>query len=385
MIRLLAAGDFCPIRRIEETMLGTDPESIYGDVLPILRDKDISLVNLECSLTEHSSAARKSGPNLKAHPSCANSIRLGGFDVVTLANNHIMDYGSLGLTDTQAACRLAGLHFVGAGSDLPAASAPLIVSAAGEEVAVLAFAEHEFGIATPAQAGVNPLDPITNYHQIRAARARTDNVIVVIHGGHEYYPLPSPRMLQVYRFLAEAGASMVIGHHPHVPGAYELHDGVPIVYSLGNFLFDWRPQLAPEFNIGMLVRATLDRGAVTDFELVPYAQGATHVSLRLMHGAERETFLAAVNQHSECLSDPALVNTKWRAFCASQRNYYLAHALRLPKLLRWLLRRNIFTRLISMGARNPAFLNVIRCEAHHDALVETLEAVSTGTHPEPDR
>jgi len=372
---VIAAGDLCPILRIEETMLEGESERLYGDVLPVLHDKDVSLVNLECPLTEHPTSAPKSGQSLKAHPSCAEGVRLGGFDVVSLANNHIMDYGKRGLGDTEDACRRAGLRSVGAGPDLSSATAPLTVPLGDEAVTVLAFAEREFGIATPSTPGVNPLNPIANYHQIREAKKRTDNIIVVVHGGHEYYPLPSPRMVQVYRFLAEAGASMVVGHHPHVAGAYEVHDGVPIFYSVGNFLFDWSATCAPGFYQGMLVRAELDRGVVRDFSVIPFTQCSGPVGMRLMTEEEAETFRATINGYCHDLRDAAQLAAKWTEYCESKRSEYLAHALRLPRLQRWLLKRNILTGLIGRGARNLPFLNVIRCEAHHDILVETLEAI----------
>lgn len=376
MIRVIAAGDFCPILRIEETMVDSDPEHLYGDVLPILQDKDLSLANLECPLTNHGVATAKSGPSLKANPSCAEGVRLGGFDVVSLANNHMFDYGRRGLEDTEAACRRAGLSVVGAGSNLLAASDPLTCIVGEEDVTVLAFAEHEFGIATPSGAGVNPFDPIANYHQIREAKKQSQNIIVMVHGGHEYYPLPSPRMVQVYRFFAEAGASMVVGHHPHVAGAYEVHEDVPIFYSLGNFLFDWSERQTPDFHEGMFVRATLERGTVSDFSLVPYTQCAEQVGMRLMTEEERTTFMDIVNEYSRYLNDEALLDMKWKEFCASKRNFYLAHALRLSKLSRWMLKRNILPGLIGRGAHNPLFLNLIRCESHHEVLLETLEAAS---------
>src|SRR5690606_22347516 len=102
----------------------------------------------------------------------------------------------------------------------------------------------------------NPIDIIDNVKQINEARGIADYVFVIVHGGHEFFNLPSPRMQKLYRFYAEQGADIVIGHHTHCIGGYETYKGVPIYYSLGNFLFtkqnpyeDWYLGLVLEVEI----------------------------------------------------------------------------------------------------------------------------------------
>ena len=102
-------------------------------------------------------------------------------------------------------------------------------------IAIINFCENEWSIAEEDSAGANPMDFIDNANQIREAKAVHDKVIV--HGGHEYYNLPSPRMQKQFRFYADQGADIVIGHHTHCISGNEVYNGVPIYYSLGNFLF----------------------------------------------------------------------------------------------------------------------------------------------------
>jgi Bacterial capsule synthesis protein PGA_cap len=381
MIRLVAGGDLCPIGPIEVTLTGPAPESAFGDVLPLLEEKDLSIVNLECPLTAYGTPSPKSGPNIRADPSCARGIKRGGFDVASLANNHMFDFGGRGLDDTLSACQSAGIHTVGAGADLSAASEPLVVTVEGEETVILAYAEREFGVATNTSPGISPVDPIGNYRQIRDLRRRYANILVMVHGGHEYYPLPSPRMVEYYRFLAEAGASIVIGHHPHVVGAYEVHEGVPILYSLGNFLFDWHDAVTDDFFEGMLLRAELSEGTVRDFSLEPFRQCGGEPSMRLLKGDERSRCLAKVERLSHTLADEAAMGEHWVNFCSGQRNAYLAHALRLSRPRRWLLKRNILKTLMAKGADNPTFLNVLRCESHHELVLDALEHRMKGDTP----
>ena len=99
------------------------------------------------------------------------------------------------------------------------------------------FCENEWSIAESDNPGANPMDIIDNANQIKYARELADYVIVIVHGGHEYYNLPSPRMQKQYRFYADQGADIVVGHHTHCISGNEVYKGVPIYYSLGNFIF----------------------------------------------------------------------------------------------------------------------------------------------------
>ena len=108
------------------------------------------------------------------------------------------------------------------------------------KIAILNFCENEWSIAEDDSPGANPMDIIDNTNHIREAKASHDKVIVIVHGGHEYYNLPSPRMQKQYRFYADQDADIVVGHNTHCISGSEMYKGVPIYYSLGNFLFTGR-------------------------------------------------------------------------------------------------------------------------------------------------
>jgi poly-gamma-glutamate synthesis protein (capsule biosynthesis protein) len=194
--------------------------------------QELSLFLLsECPLTLSSNAIEKIGPNLKAHPDIANVLGAAGFG----ANNHIYDYGQQGLLDALKILKNSGLAYVGAGVDLKEAQEPFFTEIKGVRLSFINIGEIEFSSAGPGRGGANPMDLIDNFHQIQNAKRNADHVIVIIHGGHEYYHYPSPQTLKRYRFYAESGASVVIAHHTHCIGGYEVYKGVPIFYSLGNF------------------------------------------------------------------------------------------------------------------------------------------------------
>jgi poly-gamma-glutamate capsule biosynthesis protein CapA/YwtB (metallophosphatase superfamily) len=156
-------------------------------------------------------------------------------DAVTMANNHILDYGYKGVKDTFKELVDHKIKYIGAGNDLTEARKPLSLHKDGMKIAILNFCENEWSIAEDDSPGANPMDIIDNTNQIREAKASHDKVIVIVHGGHEYYNLPSPRMQKQYRFYADQGADIVVGHHTHCISGNEVYKGVPIYYSLGNF------------------------------------------------------------------------------------------------------------------------------------------------------
>lgn len=113
-IDVFVSGDFCPINRIEKLSMQGEHDKIFNDILKIVGKSDLSVTNLECPLTLETKAISKTGPNLKAHPSTINSLKYAGFDLLTLANNHILDYGYKGLKDTLEICDIKGINTVGA-------------------------------------------------------------------------------------------------------------------------------------------------------------------------------------------------------------------------------------------------------------------------------
>ncbi len=108
-INIILTGDFCPIGRIENLCITNEFEKIYGNVLPYLKDKDLSITNLECPLTDKFKPIKKTGPNLIAVPGCVDALKFGGFDIVSLANNHLLDQDKRGLRDTLETCKKSGL------------------------------------------------------------------------------------------------------------------------------------------------------------------------------------------------------------------------------------------------------------------------------------
>lgn len=165
---------------------------------------------------------------MQGQHAAVDAVKYAGFDVCTLANNHILDYGTTCCLDTKRLLEEDGIKTVGIGENLSRAADILYLKKENETLAIINCCEHEFSIATEETAGANPLNPIQQYYKIQEARQSADYVLVIVHGGHEYYQLPSPRMKETYRFFIDAGADAVINHHQHCYSGYEEYKGKPI-------------------------------------------------------------------------------------------------------------------------------------------------------------
>jgi len=142
--RVIVTGDFCPINRIEELITEGNYETIFNDFLPVLKNSSLALTNLECPLTESGQNINKIGPSLKASPHVAHALSFAGFNLLTLANNHIMDFGNEGLESTMNACEENGIDCIGAGNGLEAARRIFYKSIGNYKVAILNFTENEY-------------------------------------------------------------------------------------------------------------------------------------------------------------------------------------------------------------------------------------------------
>ncbi len=225
---------------------------------------DIRIVNLGAPITVANRKNRiiKTGSYLynceEAVVPILNCLKI---NLVTLANNHILDYGSKGIADTLEVLKDNNMSYVGAGKNIADASKFYSFEKGHVKVAILNFAENEWSIADQRRAGANPLDIIENVRQIQLAKTSHDKVICIIHGGHENYNLPSPRMKNQYNFYIDNGADLIVGHHTHCISGYEIYKANPIYYSLGNFLFT-NNNTSQDWYLGLILEVELNNSEV---------------------------------------------------------------------------------------------------------------------------
>ncbi len=300
-INLLVTGDFCPQGTVSEMISKGNYDRFEGEIIDEIRRADFSLVNLEAPIVGNYSPSPilKHGPNLKAPDNTVNVLEYMGFNMVTLANNHILDYGEDGLNNTISQLNKTSLKYVGAGKSLEEAKKTVYVEIKGKKLAFINCCEHEYSIACAMGAGANPLKPIQQYYDIIDAKRIADYVVVIVHGGIENYQLPSPRMKETYHFFIDAGADVVINHHQHCYSGYEKYKGKLIFYGLGNFCFEWSNMLSSWYE-GIIPIITLDEQL--SFRLIPYCQCKDEI-IRNMNSEEERAFNDRLDELNAIIKD----------------------------------------------------------------------------------
>ncbi|NLI01608.1 MAG: CapA family protein [Chthonomonadales bacterium] len=271
-ITVVAVGDICFAGGVERAARKAAAEYPFSRMRPTLTGADIAIGNLECALTKHKDGLDKRY-RFRASPSWARRLADAGFDAVSVANNHAQDYGRVGLADTVTSLRNAGVRPIGGGHTLAEAHEAQVIEQKGVRVAFLAYlgmfppllpiAEREPSVAM-ANASAFARD-------IKAARRRADVVVVSLHAGVEMSTTPSWRQKSLARSAIDAGADLIIGHHPHVVQPMERYRGKVIFYSLGNFVFNPSPSFLknPRGPWSGMAHVTVDRSGVVAAKLVP--------------------------------------------------------------------------------------------------------------------
>jgi len=231
---------------------GGDP---FAATASILQDADLTVGNLECAITREGHAVDK--PYTFKGPKSALPLLKKYFSAVSLANNHSGDWGKRGFADELTLLGEAGLPYFGGGANEREAHKPLVLTANGRRVAFLGF--NNFKPRSFAAKGKQPgtawLVEQDVVRDIRSARQQADLVILFLHWGQELEDTPLPEQQALARRLIDAGADAIIGAHPHVTQTIDWYKDRPIVYSLGNFLFDYFPTDPPVWK-GWIVRLT---------------------------------------------------------------------------------------------------------------------------------
>jgi len=232
-----------------------------------LRKGDIAVGNLEAPIALGGTEFMFKKFRFRADPQCAPALKRAGFSVLTLANNHIMDFGEPALLETIHNLDTNGILSAGAGKTLTAARQKTVLQVKGAKVAFLAYSvtlPAEF-FAAADHSGTAPGYPLYYKEDIAQAKASANYVIVSFHWGLEGSSMPHLSQVATAHSAIDAGADVVLGHHPHVLQGIERYKKGIIFYSLGNFVFG---SLSPSANRSIIARITLDDG-IKAVELVP--------------------------------------------------------------------------------------------------------------------
>lgn len=373
-ISVVMLGDFAPTRRYAD-VARSDPSGLLGDVRGIVEAADFSFVNLECPLTDRPASLAKSGPALRGPSEAARALR--PFSVAGLANNHILDCGVSGLRDTVGALTENGVPYTGITESKGEPLAPFVKEVRGVRIGILAVAELEFNRDPVTGIGAQIFDVVEVSRAILATRSQLDRLVVTIHGGVEYEPLPRPALRRACQLFVELGADAVVCHHPHVVGGWERYRGRPILYSLGNCLFDSDRGYAPAgWEIGMIAELRFsgdDQQPSVEFQFV---ENRLKIGgMRLIDAAGQLRLRQEVEELSAFLGH-ADYESIWDSRTQSV-GAALAFQTFSPLMFRGLprLARMLgFMGPASGASRLAQRLNAVRCPSHSELLARSLEA-----------
>ncbi len=299
-LTLAFGGDVMLGRQVNASLDPGNPAHPWGDLLPTLHAADLTFVNLECALTTRTERWTDGSYKpfyFRAQPAAVATLVAGGVDYVSVANNHIGDYGLDGLRDTLAVLDRSGIAHAGAGLDRWSAREPAQLIVDEIRVRVVAFADY------PAEWRAEPNSPGMNYtpvsfgseefgevaRQLVIAREHADLVVFSIHWGPNMRARPTPEFRGFAHAVIDAGADIFWGHSAHVCHGVEFHRGRPILYDTGDLLDDYAvdPHLRNDLSALFLVH--LRPPVVEHVEIVPVQ--IEDLQVHLARGRARDWFV----------------------------------------------------------------------------------------------
>lgn len=370
-IKITVMGDICPTEDYRKLFDSGDPRLLFGNSLEVIRNSDIAIANLECPATDGCNRIVKCGPNLKAKPEDIRLLKDAGIHVLSLANNHILDYGGKAVEETISVCKSENILTFGAGKNSAEAEKPMFIDIKQKRICLMSFAEEEFNLASEDSPGANRFDAYESFDRIKNAKEDADYLIILYHGGVERYAYPSPLLQKKCRKMASSGADLILCQHSHCIGTLERYNNAHILYGQGNSVYGYRKN-EPSWNEGLIAEITIDGGVVS-------------LSWRLLNAEPDGITLCAEEQTSEKtklifenskrITDKNFIQTEWEAFCEKNKSLYFPLLYGMGRIFNKLNRilNNAVIRLLYSKKRRMVTMNLIRCDAHREVVQTLLE------------
>lgn len=352
MVKVIIGGDF----RTRETK----NLCFTKELDELLKLSDLRVCNFEAPVEVNTTKALKAGPSIDQSEYGVQFLLENHFDVVLLANNHVMDYGKEGLFRTKEA--FGSITTVGAG-DATEAYSVKILDVGGKKIGFLSLVQYEFGVLQSKDSdgyGAAWVNSIDIHDIIAEGKKNVDCLIVCPHAGIESVDAPLPEWRTVYRSFIKWGADVVVASHPHTPQGWEIYDGHYIFYSLGNFFFDGL-EYGTHWHDSLLVELSVDEVVSVNVYNVRF-EGNTIA----LDNSEQ------IKNHTNYLNNLLLNEESYNAFINKLcDDMYLPSCYRLIRGFGAVSTRfgfSLFARLMAfmvLRKRNElTLLNGLRCESH---------------------
>ena len=275
-VTIAFGGDTMLGRLVSDTLMRMESSQrcsyLWGDILPVINKADLRIINLETTFTTSNEAVPKVF-NFKADPAMVACLQKAAIDVVSIANNHILDFGIQGLVDTLKVLDNAHITHVGAGLTIDDARKPVILEKKGIRIGVLGYTDNEptwlAGVTTPGTNYIKVGDR-SQLTYITQLKQHVDIVVVTIHWGPNMREYPTEEFRNFAHAMIDAGADIIHGHSAHIVQPIERYRDKLIMYDTGDFVDDYAvdPQLRNDLSFIFLI--TIDKSAIIkNIDLVP--------------------------------------------------------------------------------------------------------------------
>ena len=377
-LKLYIGADFVPTD-INRVLFETgNIEALVGkELLGLFKQSDLNVFNLEVPLTDVSTPIDKFGNNLKSPTKTIYGYKALEPIFLTLANNHSLDHGVEGLTTTLELLNKYDIKNAGAGANVKEAKKPFIFEKDGIRIGFYLCAEHEFTVASCHTMGANPFDVLESFDDVEALKKTCDYVIVLYHGGKEFYRYPSPMLQRYCRKFVDKGADLVVCQHSHCIGSREDYGNGTIIYGQGNFIFNSEFYIQhKEFvkdSLLINVEATKDSFIVSELPI-----RSTELGTRLATESEADETLTAYKQRSEHIRDAHFVVQAYKDFADTHVKRYLREFIGRSFIIRAI--NALFGRkLMQLLLGKTSYLaiqNYLECEAHHELFLQGIKNIN---------
>ena len=365
--KMIFAADIVPTETNEQYFINGDVQHLFGDeLLDYMAGVDFRCFNLEVPFTEKRVKVYYPGPHMIAKPATMAGIQAINPSLVTIGNNHVLDQGQAGAKSTIQTLKKNQIPFTGAGRNSEEARRPYFIDNGQCKVGIYNCAEYECVAATDDRYGANHYDPLVSFDDVKRAKEECDVLVVLYHGGKEFYRYPSPNLQRICRKFADQGANLVICQHTHCVGCEEIYKDARIVYGQGNFLFD---QNEDEFKkTGIFVECDIEGGKIVLVKYVPFVKKGECV--RMAGEKEAADILEGMKTRSDEIVKPGFIKEEYDKLA---ERYYAGYVRKLAANHFWLRVMNKLTRgnyLKKYYDRKQALsvINILSTENHDELL-----------------
>ena len=346
--------------------------NLSGELQYFINCSDINMVNFEAPVRSAGKPIDKSGPNICQNTDSPEWLELRGFNAISLANNHTMDFGEQGLESTCSSFHKATV--MGAGTWDEAYRVHTFHTEDGFAVGIICCTQCEFGTLTENRGDIGcAWASSPDFEKIMTGGVNHDFLLVMMHGGIEYMNHPLPEWRETYRKWIDMGADAVIASHPHVPQGWELYKGKPICYSLGNFCFQKQGKTPPHWNESLCCMLTITEPHKSTLEMRPVVYNPETQYISDDRSQETASHLQQLN---DVLADDNAYMQYIYGYCHKLKPHYMDLFSRsgmvtglnvglIKGLVEWIKRRGKF--------KKEHALNNLQCESHRWAILRGLK------------